>query len=920
VKKTIKTLINKIWRFNSPASTSSMFAFDNECVGVKSPLQNIIANRELRIANCFKWGIVCCLFWLKTGESVFAQSSNIIPDSTLDAESSTVLPLDAAGLPIDAINGGSVRGINLFHSFQEFNVREGRSAYFFSPSIEIENILARVTGKNRSEILGTLGTLQLINGNISRSNANLFLINPNGIVFGEKASLDLAGSFVATTANAVEFGDGGLFSASQPEVSKLLTINPSAFLLNQIPAPIINQSQVANNINASLTDGLRVDGKSLLLLGGNIDLDGGTLRTFGGRLEVVALAGTGKVGLRIDGNNLDFTVPSNIPKADILMTDQAIITNISILGDGGIQVVGNNLKISDNSSIESISINQNSQPISIEASQVNLSDFSSIIATTLGSGNSANIIINTDNLNMQNSGVNTINSAAEGNAGNIFIRANNSINLDNVSVLGTLSLGVGNDKNQGSGGDVFIDTKILNIQNLSGISINSFLGKGKPGNLVIKATDSINLVNNSFISTSSFSAASGGNINIETGNLHLRGGSQINNSSIDPKNLVSSSNIGIIQKSLNSTNPELTENIIALLQDLVNTIEPGDNNFGQANSGNIDIRATKSIVLSGVSPNGQTVNTISTESQGAGKAGNLTLSTEKLIVQDGSTISSQTTNTGDGGNLSINVNTVDLANNSQIIAESEGTGKAGNINLNASGKLNATNSSINTSSTQSSGGNINVTAQDIRLFGDSDIRTNVFTGTGGGGNITLTANSIIALNDSDILSFALDGKGGDIRFNTLAFLSSPLYRPTPIARDIANIQTLDGNQQVDVNASGAISGDISGTTDVSFLQNSLIELPQNSIDTNALLANSCIVRSRQQQNSTFFITGKGGLPERPGDAGISAFSTGKIQSIPNENSASPSSNSRWKIGESIIEPQGVYRLPNGQRILSRECS
>jgi filamentous hemagglutinin family protein len=208
------------------------------------------------IKALMKLGIVCCLFWLKTGESVFAQSSNIVPDNTLDGESSTVLPLDALGLPIDAINGGAVRGINLFHSFREFNVSEGRSAYFFSPSVEIENIVARVTGRNPSEILGTLGTLQLIDGNIFRSNANFFLINPNGIVFGEKASLDLAGSFIATTANAAEFGDGGLFSASQPEVPKLLTINPSAFLLNQIPAPIINQSQVANNINASLTDGL----------------------------------------------------------------------------------------------------------------------------------------------------------------------------------------------------------------------------------------------------------------------------------------------------------------------------------------------------------------------------------------------------------------------------------------------------------------------------------------------------------------------------------------------------------------------------------------------------------------------------------------------------------------------------------------
>jgi large exoprotein involved in heme utilization and adhesion len=242
--------------------------------------------------------------------------------------------------------------------------------------------------------------------------------------------------------------------------------------------------------------------------------------------------------------------------------------------------------------------------------------------------------------------------------------------------------------------------------------------------------------------------------------------------------------------------------------------------------------------------------------------------------------------------------------------------------LNAEGILNATKSNILTSSTQSSGGVINVSAKDIRLFNDSNIRTNVSTGAGGGGNITLTANSVIALNDSDILSFARDGRGGDIRFNTLAFLSSPLYRPSSGTTNIATLQTLDSNRRVDVNASGAISGNISGVPDISFLQNSLIELAQNPIDTNALLAVSCINRRNNQQSGTFFITGSGGLAERPGDAPLSYFTTDKMQSTSSESSeVQPNtSRQRWKIGDRIIEPQGIYQLPNGQRILSRECS
>ena len=162
------------------------------------------------------------------GDCVFAQ---IVPDTTLGSENSRVTGISPT---IDQINGGATRGTNLFHSFQEFNVGEGRSAYFTNPA-GIENILTRVTGANASNILGTLG--------VSGGNANLFLINPNGIIFGLNASLDVGGSFTATTANAIKLGDIGLFSASEPVTSNLLTVRPSALFFNATaPGTIVNQS------------------------------------------------------------------------------------------------------------------------------------------------------------------------------------------------------------------------------------------------------------------------------------------------------------------------------------------------------------------------------------------------------------------------------------------------------------------------------------------------------------------------------------------------------------------------------------------------------------------------------------------------------------------------------------------------------
>lgn len=137
--------------------------------------------------------------------SIFFNSSavkaQVIPDKTLGSESSTINSIDELR---GRIEGGAIRGENLFHSFEEFSIREGLEVYFANPE-EISNIFSRVTGNNISEIFGTLGV---------EGTANLFLINPNGIVFGENAAVDVGGSFIATTAEKVHFEDGNIFNTS----------------------------------------------------------------------------------------------------------------------------------------------------------------------------------------------------------------------------------------------------------------------------------------------------------------------------------------------------------------------------------------------------------------------------------------------------------------------------------------------------------------------------------------------------------------------------------------------------------------------------------------------------------------------------------------------------------------------------------
>ncbi|NEO40289.1 MAG: filamentous hemagglutinin N-terminal domain-containing protein [Moorea sp. SIOASIH] len=192
-----------------------------------------------------------------SGNCVLADNAlaDIVPDGTLGSEASVLIPnTTVRGEIADKIEGGATRGANLFHSFQEFNVGELQRVYFANPS-GIENILTRVTGGNLSNILGTLG----VDGS-----ANLFLLNPNGIVFGSQARLDVAGSFFASTANSLVFGDGVEFSATSPEAPPLLTINITPGLQYGKDDP---RTTITNAGNLTV-------GQDLTLAAGNLDLQG----------------------------------------------------------------------------------------------------------------------------------------------------------------------------------------------------------------------------------------------------------------------------------------------------------------------------------------------------------------------------------------------------------------------------------------------------------------------------------------------------------------------------------------------------------------------------------------------------------------------------------------------------------------------
>ncbi|MBD0302998.1 MAG: filamentous hemagglutinin N-terminal domain-containing protein [Tolypothrix sp. T3-bin4] len=446
-----------------------------------------------------------------SGNCAFAQST-IIPDTTLGTENSNVIP-NINGLPVEVINGGAIRGQNLFHSFLEFNVSQGRGAYFFSPNAAIQNVLARVTGSNRSQILGTLGTF----GN---SQPNLFLINPNGIIFGLNASLDVGGSFVGTTANAIRLGDTGLFSATEPASSNLLSINPSALFYNAIAsqAQIINRSRAAatvlgGTVNGSSNQpitGLNVlDGKSLLLVGNNVSLESGILGAFGGRVELGGLAEPGTVGLQVDGNNLSLSFPDGVQRADVSLANGAFV-DVSTGGGGSIGINARNVNIlggsqllagiypgfgEPNARAGNIEINAQ-EKVSLNNSAINNfvigNEFSNFFFPE-ALGQAGDIIINADSMLVtNNANINTsVIGEGKGNAGNIIINARGQVSFDGGFAFSRLEAG-----GEGRGGDIRIttdgDVLVTGIpSNVASANIGQLVtatfGNGDAGSVTIKA-------------------------------------------------------------------------------------------------------------------------------------------------------------------------------------------------------------------------------------------------------------------------------------------------------------------------------------------------------------------------------------------------------------------------------------------------
>jgi len=749
----------------------------------------------------FKSGLISLLGFALLPVPAHAQ---LTPDNTLGAEASTVTPnTEVRGLPADLIQGGAIRGANLYHSFQDFNISDLQRVYFANPS-GIDSILTRITGTNPSYILGTLG----VDGN-----ASLFLLNPNGILFGANAKLDVAGSFTASTADSFRLPNGSQFSATEPQAPPLLTVSitpglqygdttPRADGMADRPvqprlgADITNQGDLSVGPGQTLTlegDTVTSSG-SLTAAGGRVQLLGNQVGLFDqATIDVSSATGGGTV---LIGGDFQGKGPARNARRTYVGPDALINADTTGSGNGGTVIVWADETTRFYGAITARGLSTLQPPASdllpsnggfVEVSGQEYLDFQGQVDTTAPFGKMGTLLLDPTNIEVVPLFGNTFDtSLAFGDApfptarissvllltalSDIVLQATNDITIN--SPIGLIVPGVGFTAQAGNsiivnrgistlGGDIRLianDPSSGVAMGTGGIAINNATLTTSGGDVFLQAAGDIALnaeTDSAIVQTQGGLGGDGGDLTVQTpGTLRLQATSS-------------------------------TRQVVL-----------STSTFGAGDAGDLAINAGRVEVSIPANSTAGDLSGIATQSQGAGKAGSLTINTQALILQNGVNVNAVNIGSGDAGNITIVTQQLTAQNGAVINAS--GRGNAGEVVIQAqtidlqdsaigaitfssstgdAGKVAITTERLNLqdggwitvqSSNNQDAGEIVIQARDIVLSGtgrDGVSRITAETvspGVGNGGQITIDTTNLLIQNGARINTDALLSNAGDI--------------------------------------------------------------------------------------------------------------------------------------------------------------
>ncbi|KYC35433.1 hypothetical protein WA1_06295 [Scytonema hofmannii PCC 7110] len=981
--------------------------------------KKILYNNPIKLISQFTY-----VFFTLTNPAI----AQISPDSTLS--NPTVVTSGATPSLDFVITGGTQVGNNLFHSFTTFSVPTGGASIFNNDS-SIENIISRVTGGAISNINGLIQT---------QGKANLFLINPNGIIFGPNAALNIGGSFIATTANSLKLSNGDEFSVTNP-TTPLLTISvPIGLQFGKNTGAIVNQSQF--NGDGTVTNffgepaGLQGQSNTTLaLVGGEVMGANGNITVPGGRIELGSMDDDSFVSLNPTSQGFALGYTGVRTFQNLQLQESSIDASGS--GGGNVQIQGQAVNLTNHSSITALTDVDGTVSgggIAIRANQLLVSD-SEIQTIASGSVSGGDVTLEAEKMTFN--GVNTVvftETEGAGHGGNMTIRSAD-VELTNLSIIGTQTTGMG------SGGNVIIDTKNLSIWDGAQVAVNT-KSSGLGGNLTVKASNSIAIVGESklfdmpfpsLLFTETTGSGKAGDITIETGNLSVRDGARISASTFNDGD---AGNIAIQTRKV-----ELIGNLIASqASGIFSQVEPGASGqggniaidtktlsvrsgsqvsagtFGSGNAGSlsvvaptvevrgeatdsqfsglfaqvetgatsqggnvtltteqltlqgerarisastydrgvggsvgintrqlllrdgaqiqattnglapggkIDVTATDTVELVGTSTLGQSLSGLFTSTFGEAPAGNLTINTNNLSVQNGASISASTFGGSEGGNITINASgTVNLIGTSPdgkassgLYVQATGTGKAGDINLTARSLLLDQQGKILAETASDDGGEISLQVRDIIQMRQGSLisaTAGTTSGQGNGGNININTTFLVTVSseNSDIKADALEGRGGNIKISAQSVFGTEFRFQETALSDITASSTYGVSGAVEIK-----------TPDVDPTQG-LVDLPVQLADASNLIAQGCRANPGQAVGK-FVVTGRGGLlpsPESTLNADISLQDL-DTSPIPRESRGAGEQRSRGaEEQESIAEAQAIAINSKGEIFLTAQAS
>jgi filamentous hemagglutinin family protein len=784
--------------------------------------------------------------------------AQVTADGTLGT---TVTP---SGATTYTITGGQFQGsTTLLQSFGDFSLPNttdtahfdlGNASYGGAAN-GVNTVIGRVTGGNLSTINGQI---QLTGGNAP----DLFLINPSGFVFGAGASLNVPGSFVASTAESVLFENGVSFGTNGTTPNPLLTVSaPVGVQLSSSSGEILVQGtghRLSGGGTAAGVDrsnnpaGLQVDtGNSLSFIGNGVTFAGGVAGVNGGGHLEVGSVSQGQVRLNAAGGGWvgDYAGISQL--SDIQMTQQSLLDASG--SQGSIQLQGRNISLTDGSAalIQNLGT-QTSGGITVNAAGV--------LSLTGGSSNGVALGSALRIENLGTAPVGNINIAAE----QLLLQQGGQITSQ------IFSSGAGGNIDVKVSGDVTIEGFLpANPGDFSRIGAATFSPLGNSGNITV-SSENLRIFDGGAIGSGTFSGGQAGPIQINTTGLTEIAG-------VNPFLLLSS---GVASSSLGAGNAnDVTLNTSRLV--VRDGAQLGSTAANAGAAGNVIVTASESIAVRGRGPGVNQLSRIMSAAEildpitqaafglppvPSGNSGSVTIQTPSLTVADQGTVSVRNDGPGTSGSLQITAGTTFLNNQGSLTANAQ-SGEGGNIVLRGDALVLRQNSLINATA----------------------------GGTGNGGNITINAPVIAGFENSDIIANAVQGNGGNIQITTQGIFGLE-FRPqlTP-ENDITASSQFGVNGTVEIN-------EFSLDPDTG-----IVELPAGLADTSDQIAQGCATDG----DSSFIATGRGGIPPSPNERLSSDLTWGDTRDLSEFLGAAPSGPA--PAGSVPAQPPGLTEI-NAWRI------